>query len=503
MIGFVSPRDLVRRGAERHGARLAVTSLAENLTYSELADRTARVAQILKRSGVGPGIQVALSMPNSPEFVVWYFGVLEAGAIVVPLASTQTPPESAAIMETAGISFLVTGETAALPRDIGFNPAAAPGAARGTVLWRMDRDPARLETTPWTPEGFLLRRFSSGSTGRPKHMLRAEFAMIDNARQVTQTIGLSEGERFLAVAAFGHGYGLGCLQMAFFLGGSVSVLPRFLPSATLELARRDKPTVFMMTPPLVEALATCLLEDGDERAFDSLKHCECSTGRLAKATHDAFLERYGISVRPRYGVTEISTVAIDMEDDFDEHRVGRPFPGITIAILDEDGNPRPIGATGYVALRSERATDHYVDEPEISALTFRDGYVFPGDMGYLDDQGRLHVLGRSDVINIGGAKVDRLEVERVIRDALPVRDVAVMEGERAGLPVIRAMIEGDPAVITRQAVIAACRAKLSAYKIPALVEILEKFDRDANGKVLKSFFKDQASQPEAPGEQNN
>ncbi|NQU72446.1 MAG: hypothetical protein HQ514_17990 [Rhodospirillales bacterium] len=169
----------------------------------------------------------------------------------------------------------------------------------------------------------------------------------------------------------------------------------------------------------------------------------------------------------------------------------------------------PSRATGYVALRSERATDHYIDDPEISARTFRGGYVFPGDRGYLDDQGRLHLLGRSDIINIGGSKVDRLEVERVIRDALPVTDVVVIEGRRAGSPAIRAVIEGDPAVITRASVIAACRARLSGYKVPAQVQVVKKFERDANGKVLRSFFdgltpdEPLPDEPNAPDGRNN
>jgi acyl-coenzyme A synthetase/AMP-(fatty) acid ligase len=249
---------------------------------------------------------------------------------------------------------------------------------------------------------------------------------------------------------------------------------------------------------MVEALATCLIYDGDERAFDSLKFCECSTGWLRTSAYEGFLQRYGVSVRPRYGTTETLATAVDLEDDFEEGRVGRPFTRVTIDILDDADNPCPVGVTGHVAIRSEGGPDYYVDNPEMSARTFRDGYIFPGDMGYLDDQGRLHVLGRSDVINIGGFKVDLLEVERVIRDALPVSDVVVMEGERAGSPAIRAVIEGDPVLITRALVIAACRAKLSPQKIPAQIQVFEKFDRDPNGKVLKSFFDDRASGTSSP-----
>ena len=254
-----------------------------------------------------------------------------------------------------------------------------------------------------------------------------------------------------------------------------------------------------MNPPMVETLAACLIEDGDERAFDSLKTCVCGTGRLRKSAYDGFLQRYGVSVRPRYGTTETMATAIDLSEGFEEGRVGRPFHGVSISILDEAGEPCPKGETGMIAIKSPAAPDHYIGDPEMSARTFRDGYVFPGDMGYLDDQGRLHVLGRSDIINIGGISVDKLEIERVIRDALPVSDVVVMEGERAGSPAIRAVIEGDPASITRASVIAVCRAELSVHKIPAHVQVFENFKRDPNGKVLKSFFDDRIFEPTSPG----
>jgi long-chain acyl-CoA synthetase len=498
MTGYISPRDLVRRGAERHGARLAITSPDANVTYSELAARTARVAEILRRAGVGPGIQVAMSLPNSVEFPAWYFGVLEAGGIVISLSPVHTTAEAEDLMRTAGVSFLIAPQDQSMPRELGFQPVATLDKAGQTAFWRNDRDPIKLATTPWTPNGYLVRVFSSGSTGRPKHILRTEFYTADRLRSYCETLGLQEGERFLAVASFGHTYGIGNLQAAYFLGGSVTVLPRFLPSQVIEISRRDKPTVLLMTPPMVESLATCLIEDGDERAFDSLKFCECSTGWLREAAYEGFLQRYGVSVRPRYGTTETLATAVDLDEGFVEGRVGRPFTRVTIDILDDSDNPCPAGVTGHVAIRSEGGPDHYVGDPEMSAQTFRNGYIFPGDMGYLDDQGRLHVLGRADIINIGGLKVDRLEVERVIRDALPVADVVVMEGERAGLPAIRAVIEGDPAEITRAMVIKACRAELSAHKVPAQVQIFEKFERDINGKALRSFFDVHAPEPRSP-----
>ena len=114
--------------------------------------------------------------------------------------------------------------------------------------------------------------------------------------------------------------------------------------------------------------------------------------------------------------------------------------------------------------------------------------MFPGDAGYLDAQGGLHLLGRSDILNIGGYKVDCLEVEEAIRSALAVSVVIVMEGERAGLPVVRALVEADPDRVTGSMVREACRKRLSPYKVPALVEVLPILPRDANGKIQRALL---------------
>lgn len=288
------------------------------------------------------------------------------------------------------------------------------------------------------------------------------------------------------MAPFCHVSGAVSLYTAFHLGGAITVLPRFLPSAALAAARRDRPTVFLATPPMIELLASCLLEDGDEVAFESLKLCSCTTGKLRQEDREGFQRRFRVPIRDRYGSAEAMGVAMDLEDGFEAGRMGWPYAGVDVAIFDEDGNRCPPGKAGNIGVRSAATSTSYVDNPEATARAFRNGYVFPGDRGYLDSEGRLYLVGREDIINIGGYKVDQLEVERVVRESLPVRDVYVLAAVRAGLPVVRAVIEADPAQVTRSMVVEACRARLSSYKVPALVEIHERLERDANGKVLRA-----------------
>jgi len=484
-----SPRDLVRRGAERHGKRPAVVEADQSLTYCELAARTDATAASLRRAGVGPGVQVALSAPNSIAYLVWYFGVLEAGGIVVPLASNVTSSEARNLLGASGIRFMAAAEGVSLPDDSGMSRVDALALIEGVGLWQTRRQTQVLQTNPGTSAGLMTRQFSSGSTGRPRHMLKTESNIAHSYEHFCRTLGLGADDVFLGVAPFTH-YGAASFLAAFHAGGCVAAVPRFLPAPVLDMACKCSPTVFLTTPPMIDVLGSCVLSKGHAEALSNLKLCICSTARLSESAYDAFYARFKVPVRIQYGCTEAAGVTIDLEDGYHQTRVGRPYEGVRVEIFDDDGRPCAVEQQGQIGIFSPAACDRYVLDSEATACTFRNGYVFPGDLGYLDAAGRLHLLGRSDIINVGGYKVDRLEVETVIREALPVKDVIVLEGRRAGLPAVRAVVEADPDKVTRAMVVDACRKRLSSHKVPAQVDICRQFERDSNGKVLRASLDD-------------
>ncbi len=487
---YFSPRYLVQQGVHLHGDRLAIIAAEEKLTYQQLADRTAQLAETLKKNGISVGVQVALCLPNSIDYLVWYFAVLEAGAIIVPFAQSITPAEAEDLLVNSAMDHLVTAENSPLAYELGMQKVLDVSSG-GATLFRLRAVNQPLKTEPGTDSGLLTRQFSSGSTGHPKHMLKTEANVFHDYQHFCKTLKLDRDERFLGVTPFNHAYGAISFLAPFFLGGCVIVLPRFFPGPVIEAAKTHCPTVFLATPPMIETLGSCMLIEGEEHAFNSLKVCICSTGLLRKDDHDRFLDRFGMAVRIQYGSTETLSATVDLDDPFEENRVGRPYDGVEIGVFEQGGGVLGPEQTGQVGIRSPASCGGYVNDPLNSSRTFRNGFVFPGDQGYLDKQGRLHVLGRSDIINIGGYKVDRLEVETVIMDALPVSDAIVIEATCNGLPVICAYVEADPALVNRSMVIKACRKKLSSHKVPSLVKIRVKFERDANGKVLRSFLDDQ------------
>jgi long-chain acyl-CoA synthetase len=465
VTGFPPLRELLYLRADQDGERIAVHSAEGVVTFGELADRAAAAADVVRAAGIGAGGEIALALPNSVDYLAWFFGILQAGGVVVPLPPSLTPAECDAYWEQGGIGWAVS-----LPGPLLRKTGATPRLVEGGSPLRGD---------------VVARQFSSGSTGRPRMILRAGPSFSADAAHFVSTLGIGPDDRFLGVAPFHHAYGDLSFLAAFAVGASVAPLPRFLPGPVIEAARRWRPTVFLATPPMIAVLGTCALAPGDEDAFRSLRYCVCSGAPLGKAAHDAFVARFGVGVHLQYGSTETQAATIDRDAGFEEGRVGRPYDGVAVQIFDDEDRPLPAGRPGRVGIRSDAACDGYTDDPLATAERFRGGFVFPGDHGIIDERGVLRLLGRSDIINVGGLKVDPAEVVAAIREALPVSAVEIFSGERANLPAVFALVEADAARVTPAMVVAACRAGLSAHKVPARVEVLERIPRDENGKVIR------------------
>lgn len=496
---LASPRTFVLRGAAAHGDRPAVVGPGVRWSYRELAHRATAVAARLVDLGVGPGVQVALSLSSSASFPSCYFGVLQAGGIVVPLAPSLRPVEGAELLDRGGIRYVIAAPGTSWVEAL--EPARCHELAslEGVAIFECAGAACVLETAPWTDEGIVARGYSSGSTGRPKALLRTEYGLAHDAWRFTQRLNLQAGMTFLAVSPFHHAYGALGLLSALSIGGCLIVLPRFLPGELLEVSCHERPNVFLATPPMIELLGSCRLEPAEERAFDGLVACVCSTGYLGRSAHARFRERYGVFVGTQYGSTETLSATLDLGPGFEEGRVGLPYPGVEVGVFDELGRACGAGEVGLVGVRSPSAVRGYVADPEATARVFRGGRVFPGDRGALDASGRLLLAGRSEVISVGGEKVDPLEVAAVIRAALPVGEVVVLEGRRAGLASVDVFVEAEPGRVTPAMIVSACKARLSPHKVPARVEVHPRLPRDENGKIRCADLRAPASGDEGRG----
>ena len=471
----LEPTQLVAHWAHRDPSRPALLDGVAVISYGELQDRVTALAAWLRARDVGPGSQLALVLPNSVEFVLWFFAAMAAGAVVATLDPALKSEERERMLGSGEIDFL------ALPEGGGFSEHwALDGVWDDSHPVTLAVRRARVRSTP-LPAGALLHRFSSGSTGQPKHVLYSADNVREDYRHLCAVVPLGQQDRFLGVTPFFHAFGGLGLLAAVAVGAATIPVPRFMPADILRIMAELGPTVFFATPPMLELLGKCHVSEQHRGALATLTTCICATGRLGTRARELFRQRFDLEPHVLYGSSETLSATLTLDGDFVEGCVGRPMPGVDVAVFDEDGGCLGRGLAGRVGIRGAACISGYAYGGPAPNLV--DGYLLPGDRGLLDEAGRLHILGRDDIINIGGYKVDRYEVEAVIRGLAGVDFVHVAEYSRAGQPALRALVEsGDPA-LDGAAVIDHCRDRLAAYKVPARVDIVSNLPRDANGKV--------------------
>lgn len=445
------------------------------VTYAELSARVDAVATRLSDLGTAGGVRVGLMFQNSLDYVIWMFGVFQAGGVAVPMDPRLNAVELETLASAVSLRFI-----AAMDAPSSLSWQSLPGVSKVTGgLWKCKEYWGGHVSDP--QDDVLIDQYTSGSGGAPKRIQRTGAQIQEDYRHFSVGLGLQDDTRFLALPPFYHAYGALGMYATLALGGVLLPLPRFTPARVLAAAKQFGPTLLLVTPTMMDMLGKCFLPPNGKDALKSLRHCICSTGHLSRATYDTFHARFDIPVWQQYGSTETLSATFNNGDSFYEGCVGYPFPGVEVAVFDSLGAVQSSFGVGRVGIRSPSVCAGYTGQDHV--LVNIEGYVLPGDKGFIDDIGRLHILGRDDVYNVGGYKVDRYEVESVIRTSFPITFVAVLPFERAGQPAVCAVLEADPESVTPERVMVACQRQLLAYKVPARVVVRLKLPRDSNGKV--------------------
>jgi long-chain acyl-CoA synthetase len=490
---------LLQRNANDLAGRVAVVSGEDRVTFEELADQVERLAGGLAANGVGRGDVVVLLLPNCLEYAVSLYALsaLGAGALLLDpqskghelsLAFADAQPR-AVVTDQKGLgrSLAVADELG--QRIVAVSVGAAPSEARSfEALLDSGR---RAELSGGRPDDILIHQYSSGSTGRPKRAVRTQAQCAAEAGIVTRTLGLTPDDAILCAVPMFHAYGLGdCFFATVGSGARLVYQPQVQPfvvkrQRTLELVEEERVSVLPVVPYMAELLASAP-RDAD---VSSLRYCFTAGTGLPLDTFLAFEARMGVPVRQIYGCTESPSIAVNLDPDprHTAHTVGRPFEDVRVRIVAEDGTDAPVGESGEIGVQSPVAAVGYRGQAQADLRTFRDGWVFPGDLGTLDAEGRLTVVGRTKIfIDVLGHKVDPLEVEDVLVGH-PAVEEAVVVGDRIGADraeVVKAavVVAGE---CTERELIRYCKERLSPYKVPQVIEFRDAIPRSPIGKVLR------------------
>ena len=492
---------ILRETALESPGRTAILYPGGSLTYAELDGLSDLVAASLQANGIRPGDAVALQLPNIPEFVVAYFGILKAGGVAVPVNILLKAPEVAFLLGDSAAKIIITWGGVL---DHALKGAASAGVSQIYAVGGNDDERAipfnRLLAVPTAigeiaarkPDDTAVIMYTSGTTGQPKGAELTHIQLYMNADIPGRLFEVRPDDVVITVLPLFHVFGLSSiLNVCVRFGCAMSLIPRFDPAVVLEAVQRDRATIFDGVPAMFIGLLSYPNLDGYD--VSSLRVAISGGASIPADVLDGFEKRFGIPVLEGYGLTETaSTVTFNKSArDRRVYSVGKPTWGTQTEIWSEDGKALPPGKdnVGEVVTRGLHVMKGYLNHAEATASAFAGGWFHTGDLGYFDEDGFLFIVGRAkELIIRGGYNVYPLEIENVLRAHPAVADAAVIgiPHERLGEEVMAVVVPRPGTQVTAPELIAYCKERLAAYKYPRVIEFRSELPTNTLGKVLKA-----------------
>jgi acyl-CoA synthetase (AMP-forming)/AMP-acid ligase II len=492
---------LLARQARERGDKLAYSDARRAVTYRELEASTRRLGGHLQAMGVGPGTTVALLLPNSVEWIEACFATLRTGAISVPISYDATEPEIAYRLEDAACAIVVTTyERAALvrraagTRDIRLVLVARgepSGEACAEFADLTAREPARAPADPdrLMEPSFIV--YTSGTTGRAKGVLLSQHSMLWIVAACWAPIcGVGPEDTILSPLPLFHSYALNLSVLGVLAtGASEHIVERFSTQEVLRLLGEGRFTVMPGVPTMFAYLVQAA---GPEVArFERLRLCISAGAIMPGSLNAEFEGRFGTVLLDGYGITETSTM-VTMNWPTGGRKPGScgfPVPGLAVRIVDPaTGRDVETGTEGELIVRGPNLMAGYHNKPEETETTLRAGWYHTGDLARSDVDGFLTITGRlKELIIRGGQNIAPAEIEEAASLFEGVVDCAVVAAPHPHLGEVPVLfvVAKDGARVEAEALLDHCRGRLSSYKVPSSVRLIDAIPRTGSGKIMR------------------
>lgn len=526
--------EFLDRSAKDFGGRTAIWFLNRKISYKEFKDVVDRLATALVNLGVKKGDVVALIMPNFPQFLFGYYGILKAGATVTTCSTLLSERELAFQLNDAGaetiIAFdrqlekiknikdrtrlrniIITGIFDYGPSSQRDLPEIAGTMQFVNLVNKVKPNPPKVRVNP--KEDVAVLQYTGGTTGLPKGAMLTHYNLVSNAiATVSWVPELKRGkETALTNLPLFHIYGMTVCMNSLIYNAVTMALnpdPRDLKSL-LELIRQSRPGLFPGVPTIYMRMLE--RDDIDDYAKDlrSIKVCNTGAAPMPPEVLKEFEKRTGGKILEGYGLTECSPVTFSNPTGEGKRKVGSagiPFPDteVKIVALEDDTKIMPIGKEGELMIKGPQVMKGYWNKPEETKKQMRDGWVKTGDIAKMDADGYLYIVDRKkDMIDVSGFKVYPREVEDVLYEhkaVLMASVIGIPDPQTPGNERVKAFVvlkdgfkEGEELANEIKDL---CKKELAPYKVPKAVEFRKELPETLVGKVLRKTLKEQEARAE-------
>ncbi len=483
--------QILSDAAAREPERVAVALDDFTLGYGLLEQAAMRVATLLTERGVGPGERVALMLPNVPHFVLAYYGILRAGAVVVPLNVLNKRREVEYYLRDSGARLIFVwsdfmGEAQPAAQSSGCECVAiAPGEFEQTLF-----QTAPTETlVERRAEETAVLLYTSGTTGTPKGAELTHDNLLRNCQASRDLFDLGDGTVVLGALPLFHSFGQTCaMNTCVLAGGTLTLLPRFDPVKALQIIERDRVEVFEGVPSMYGAM----LHVPDHGRYDTSTLRCCASGGAAMPVElmRSFEREFGCQILEGYGLSETSPVASFNHPDRERKpgSIGTPIAGVQMRVVDDADHEVAPGEVGEIVVRGHNVMKGYWGRPEATAEALRGGWFHTGDLARVDADGYFFIVDRKkDMIIRNGLNVYPREVEEVLYEHPAVREAAVigMPHDEYGEEVGAAVSLKEGATATPEEIRDFVKDQIAAFKYPRRVWIVDELPKGPTGKILK------------------
>ncbi|CAM8950398.1 unnamed protein product [Rhodiola kirilowii] len=494
---------LKRTAADFPDRRALSVSGKFDLTHSRLQELIDAAAHKLLASGVRHGHVVALTFPNTVENVVMFLAVIRCGAVAAPLNAAYTADEFQFYLSDSESKLLVTSvdgnkaaQAAASKLNIAHVTAELPSATEEVVL-SPSPEKKKAETLSQLvndPSDVALFLHTSGTTSRPKGVPLTQLNLASSVLNIKSVYKLSENDATVIVLPLFHVHGLLAGLLSSLVAGGAVTLPaagRFSATTFWSDMNKYKATWYTAVPTIHQIILDRHLNNPEPDEYPKLSFIRSCSASLAPSILARLEEAFKAPVLEAYAMTEASHLMcsnpLPEDGPHKPGSVGKPV-GQELAILDENGIVQGPGKNGEICIRGANVTKGYKNNPEANKSAYQFGWFHTGDIGFLDEDGYLHLVGRiKELINRGGEKISPIEVDAVL---LSHQDVAQavcfgVPDDKYGEEINCAVIPREGSNLSEEDVIKFCKNNLAAFKVPKKVFLTDSVPKTATGKIQR------------------